>query len=273
MSKKIRGLYLFLLSLMLLVLMSTFAYARGKESKIYVTDDAGLLSSSEVASLREDLSVLSNKWGCDIVVVTTNSTYEKTITQYADDFYDYNIFEKDGVLLLIDMESRGWWISTTGSCIDAFTDAGIQWIGKDITKSLSKGDYYKAFKSYMKDCDKFLKQADKGKPYDVGHMPVTTQELVGTGVICSIIGLIISGITLLIFSAGNKSVKSVDNAASYVVDGSMILSHESDEFVNKVVSKDLIPRDDDSRSGGSGGGSTIHVGSSGTSHGGGGGHF
>lgn len=274
MSKKIRGLCLFLLSLMLLVSMSIFAYASGKESKIYVTDDANLLSSREVSTLREDLSVLSAKWGCDIVVVTTDSTEGKTITEYADDFYDYNIYEKDGVLLLIDMGSSGWWISTKGTCIQAFTDKGIEFIGKDIKGSLSKGKYYKAFRKYMKDCDMFLKQAEKGEPYDTGHMPVTTQMIVSTGVICSVIGLIMGGITILVLASGNKSVRSVKNAASYVVDGSMHLSNSNDVFINKVVSKTVIPRDTDSRSGGGGGGgSTIHMGSSGSSHGGGGGHF
>ena len=271
MNKGIRRIYVFLLSLMLFVTVSSTVFAGNKESKIYVTDDANLLSSKEVADLREDLSILSDKWGCDIVVVTTNSTYDKTITEYADDFYDYNIFEKDGVLLLIDMESRGWWISTTGTCIDAFTDAGIQWIGDDITKSLSKGNYNKAFRTYMKDCDMFLKQAEKGKPYDTGHMPVTKGMVAMAGLVSAGIGLVISAITLLVFSSGNKSVKSVKNAASYVVDGSLNLNLKNDEFINKTVTRTRIERDSGSRSGG--GGSSIHMGSSGTSHGGGGGHF
>ena len=273
MNKGIRKIYLFLLSIMLLVTVSGTVYAEVKESKIYVTDDAGLLTGSEVASLREDLSILSEKWGCDIVVVTTDSTGEKTITEYADDFYDYNIYEDDGVLLLIDMETRGWWISTTGTCIDAFTDKGIQWIGeKQIVPYLSDGEYYKAFKSYAKNCDKFLKQAEKGKPYDWNHMPVTNKEIAIAGLVSLVIGLVVSGITLLVLASGNKSVRSVKDAASYVIEGSMVVSNSNDVFINKTVTKVPIPRDTDSRSGG-GGGSTIHMGSSGTSHGGGGGHF
>lgn len=269
---KMKRLFLFFLTLMLLGTYTNKIYANRKESKIYVTDDAHLLSSKEVATLREDLSIVSEKWGCDIVVVTTDSTEGKTITQYADDFYDYNIYEKDGVLLLIDMETRGWWISTKGTCIDAFTDAGIDYIGeKQIVPCLKNGDYYKAFVKFKDNCDMFLKQAEKGKPYDTGHMPVTKGMIAMAGLVSLVTGLIIGAITLLVCASGNKSVRSVDNAASYVVDGSLNLNLKNDEFVNKTVTRTRIERDSGSRSGG--GGSSIHMGSSGTSHGGGGGHF
>lgn len=273
MNNKVKRLILMFLSLMLMAFQSIYLFAATGESKIYVTDDAGILTSKEVYDLREELSILSEKWDCDIVVVTVKDTGNKTITQYADDFFDYNIFSKDGVLLLVDMNTRDSWISTTGSCIDAFTDKGIEWISNDITPSLSKGNYYKAFNKYKKDCDMFLKQASKGKPYDAGHMPVTKQQIISTALGSGVFGLIVAGIAVFVLALNNKSVKSVRHAASYVVDGSMKITNSNDVFINKVVTKSLIPRDDDSRGGHGGGGSTIHMGSSGTSHGGGGGHF
>ena len=273
MNNKVKRLIFMFLSLMLIAFSSINSFADVGESKIYVTDDANLLTSKEVYDLREELSILSEKWGCDVVVVTTNSTDGKTNAQYADDFFDYNIFSNDGVLLLIDMSTRGWYISTRGTCIDAFTDKGIQWIGDDISPYLSKGDYYKAFNRYKKDCDMFLKQAEKGKPYDVGHMPITKKMIAVAALGSSVFGLIVAAISVFVVSLNNRSVRSVKNAASYVVDGSLKITNSNDVFINKVVTKSVIPRDDDSRGGGSGGGSTIHMGSSGTSHGGGGGHF
>ena len=103
-------------------------------------------------------------------------------------------------------------------------------------------------------------------------MPVTNKEIAIAGLVSLVIGLVVSGITLLVLASGNKSVRSVKDAASYVIEGSMVVSDSNDVFINKTVTKVPIPRDTDSRSGG-GGGSTIHMGSSGTSHGGGGGHF
>ena len=88
---------------------------------------------------------------------------------YADDYYDYNGYgagaDNDGILLLLSMEDRDWWISTTGYGIDAFTDYGIDVIGDEIVPDLSNGDYYSAFTEFIDLTDDFLAEAEKGNPY------------------------------------------------------------------------------------------------------------
>jgi uncharacterized membrane protein YgcG len=98
---------------------------------------------------------------------------------YADDFYDYNGYgfgaNNDGCLLLVSMEDRDWWISTTGYGITALTDAGIEYIGDEFVSYLSDAEYAKGFDMFADLVDKFVTQAKEGNPYDVGNMPRATK--------------------------------------------------------------------------------------------------
>jgi len=244
-----------------------------------VMDEAGLLSSGEAAQLREKLGVLSAQWGNDIVIVTVKSIGKKTPMEYADDYFDYNgygqdksgdITKGDGLLLLINMEERDWWISTKGYSIYAFTDAGIEFLGKRlIADGLSDGDYAKAFNGFADWCDKFFEQAETGKPYDVGSLPKTAGDyfwIVLFGFGGGLIG------AWIVTGSMKKKLKTVHKklaAADYVRPGSLNVVYANEQFLYKNVTR--VKRETDSSSGG--GGSSTHSSSSGSSHGGGGGKF
>ena len=74
-------------------------------------------------------------------------------------------------MLMVSMNERQWNMCTTGDAIDAFTDAGLDYIGETFITYLSDEKYNKAFTTFARLSDKFLNQAEKGKPYDSGHMP------------------------------------------------------------------------------------------------------
>ena len=135
----------FFLIIFLCFTVSAAAYAQ-EESNIdsgnglRLADMADLLQESEEKALLALLDEMSERQQLDIVVVTANTLNGKTPMEYADDFYDYNDYgfgaQKDGVLLLVSMEDRDWWISTTGYGITAFTDAGITYIGEQFLPAL-----------------------------------------------------------------------------------------------------------------------------------------
>ena len=56
---------------------------------------------------------------------------------YADDFYDYNGYKDDGVLLFISMSTSEMYISTKGRGTDYITDYGIDYIFGQISDDLS----------------------------------------------------------------------------------------------------------------------------------------
>jgi uncharacterized protein len=241
-----------------------------------VEDGADLLTDEEEQTLIEKLDSISVNQLLDVVVVTTNTTNGKSPMEYADDFFDYNGYgmgeERDGVLLMIDMGQRDYWISTSGYGIEAFTDAGISYIGEQIVGPLGNGDYVEAFELFADLCDDFVTQAKKGNPYDVSHMPKAPFNKGLCFWISLFIGFVLSAIVNMILQAQLKTVARQNSAANYAKAGSLVVTHSYEGMRDRRVIHELIKSDsDDSRSGG--GGSSTHISSSGRSHGGGGGKF
>lgn len=241
-----------------------------------IVDNAGVLSSSEITALTEKAQEISRTYACDTAVVFVRglSGYSSIMT-YTDDFFDYNGYgfngTRDGVMLLVDVKGREYWISTSGFGIDAFTDAGQLYLKDQFVSYLSQGDWGGAADTFLSGCDRFLRQARSGNPYDVGNMPRKNFNLafllgdVGLGVL-------LGGLPLHKSKKEMKNVKEQRDAEEYIYGKAPVLTQRDDRLIGRHVTRTPIPRDTGHSSGG-GGGSTIHVGSSGNTHGGSGGHF
>lgn len=258
---------LFITLLLFISCNKIYADVPSVSNDIHVTDLAGLLTSEEVNTLENELRNLSNKYGMDILIHTTNTTNGLDTRDYADDFYDYNNYADDGVVLVIDMENYNMYISTKGKGIDYFTDYGIDYIFNNIENSLSNGEYYNAFKRYISDSDYLISEGISGNIIDIDNKP--QRFGLGNISISAIIAAISSGISSLVFKGQLKSVSKQKLAQNYVVDNSFVLTGMSDMLVNKNVTRHLRSRSSsNSSSGHSGGGSSVHTSSSGSTHGG-----
>ena len=237
-----------------------------------VVDMADLLDNSEEAALLSMLDEISNRQELDVVVVTVNTLDGKTPMDYADDFYDYNGYgfgeNRDGVLLLVCMEDRDWWISTSGYGITVFTDAGIEYISEKFLPDLSDGNYADAFTTYAELCDEFITQARTGEPYDTNNLPKEPFNVFSSLLISLAVGILVSLIVTGKMKGKLKTVRMQPAAEEYVRKGSMLVTESSDLFLYSHVDRRAKSKDDDS-----GGGSSTHTSSSGSSHGGGGGKF
>ena len=237
-----------------------------------LVDAADLLSDSEESTLLAKLNEISERQQADIVVVTVDTLDGKTPMEYADDFYDYNGYgfgaDKDGVLLLVSMEDRDWWMSTTGYGITAITDAGIEYISDKFLSDLSDGDYAEAFTTYAGLCDDFFTQAKDGAPYDVGNLPKEPFKPVKSLLIALSIGFVIALIVTGVMKGKLKTVRFRSSADSYIKTNSMHVTQSRDLFLYTQVHRRERPKETSSS-----GGSGTHTSSSGTTHGGGGGKF
>lgn len=249
-------------------------------STLHFVNDADLLDDYKADELNSYLVDKSNSLGFDIVVVTVDSIGNATPQDYADDYYDYNGYgfgeNKDGCLLLVSMEQRDWHITTTGYGIVAITDFGLDYLSDQFLPYLSDGEYYDSFISFADTVEYLVEQADNGTPYDVDtvdDLPHFSGEIddgwfnddaLGYG---CLVGLITAIIVVVVLKGKLKTVASKSNANDYLVANSFVLTHESDRFVGKTLTKTPIPKQSSS------GGSSTHSGSSGTSHGGSGGKF
>lgn len=241
----------FILCLLLLLALPMAASAANP----YVVDDAGLLTSAEIAQLEERSAQFYIDTGMELVIVTAESLDGKTAMAYADEYFDAN-YGENGILLLIAMQEREWHISTTGTAIEAFNEVDLMGMEDGIMKYLPDGKYFKTF-------DRFLSDAE----YYWNNEEVTDFE--ASLVIGLPVGLVIALITILIMRGTMNTKNAQRAAAEYQVDGSFNLRKHQDLFLYSRVTKTAKPKDTSNSSSGS----SVHTSSSGRSHGGRGGKF
>ena len=241
-----------------------------------IVDRAGVLSESERTALMNSAEAVSSQYACDVAVVFIRGLGgSSSIMDYTDDFFDYNGYGygagKDGVMLLVDVQGREYWISTSGFGIDAFTDAGQLYLKDLFVKYLSSGDWAGAAEAFISGSGRFLKQARNGQPYDIGNMPKNTFNPIALlGDLAA--GLLLGGLPLMRAKKEMETVELKRDAGDYIRGKAPVLTRRDDIFLGSDVTRVPIPRESDFNHS-SGGGSSVHTGSSGNTHGGSGGHF
>ena len=252
-----------------------------------LNDEADILTSGEEANVLAKLQEVSDKYDFDVAVLTVNSTGGKNIQAFADDYWDYNGFGRgvshDGILLVLDMGERDWYLCTTGRGYDVFNDTDIQNMGKAFVNKLSDGDFEGAFLEYADQCDAYLEWAEAGFPDD-GDPAVQKRRIITPGKIF----VWIAGSLGLGAITGTRAKKSAErelrtvhrksDARNYQTQAGVQMTNSNDLFLYSNTVVTVLPPPDTNRSdnshhsSGHTGGS-IHMGSSGTFHGGGGGKF
>ena len=259
---------LFLMFIAFVCILSSFNAFADEEQEYYrLNDTAELMSEADKEQIMAKLDEISEKHGMDIAVLTVEDVEEGlTPEQDATEWYEYLNYSTDGVMLYVSAGSRDWYMVTSGFCITAITDAGIEYISEKFLTYLSQDDYTSAFDSFISYTDQFIEQAKTGKPYDVGHMPKEPYSLGMSLVISLAIGFIVSLIITGSWKSKLKSVAQVKSAANYIKPDSLNITASRDFFLYRHVDRRAKEKDSD-------GGSTTHKSSSGRTYGGGGGKF
>ena len=230
--------------------------------KIY--DFADLYTDSEEVSLYNEVSNYIMSYDMDLVIVTINSNNKSSPQEYADDFYDYNDFgissNRDGVLFLIDMQTREIYMSTTGSAIRMYNDYRINEALDKVYQYMSNGNYYEGTSNYI---DVISDYAREGYPSNNGSSGMEGPPPIVIAIIAS---LIITIVIMIILVSKNKLVRKATTAEEYLNKESVDIKKTGEILVSSHTSKHKIEHDN-------GGGSSTHIGSSGGSHGGGGHRF
>ena len=278
-SNRLHSLFAALAALILAAALAVPAFAvEGGFADLYyrMNDSAEVLTEDEDNELEASLEELSVRQSFDVVIVTIDSLESEGCTsmeEYADDLYDYCQFgygeNRDGVLLLVSIGDRKWHISTCGYGITAFTDAGIQYLGEQMTPFMADGDYAGAFRTFVQWSDTYIDAARAGHPYDVNNLPREPLSLMYLFLALGI-GLALAWVVVHVMKSQLRSVAFQENAASYVREGSMKLTNQRDLFLYRDVHRTERPKESSSSDSG---GSSTHTSSSGTTHGGGGGSF
>lgn len=277
MSARVRPAYRQRHLLYLLLLVVVFVSASGFVTGQKVYDQANLLTDAQRAELQSECLRVARSLSVDVVLLTVADAGGRSAMEVADDFYDDHAFGYDaphgtGILLLIDMDNRMAWISTSGDAIYYFTDARIERVLDRVFAFLPDGDYYQSFQAFLGEVEYYmgLPPADSGDPtgdplYPGGPgaaipAPWWTRWIFQGGV--AILAGILTVVALIARAGG---VMTADNR-TYMT--GVRVNASTDTFLRRTVSVRKIPRN--TNTGGGGGGSSVHTSGGGHSHGGGG---
>lgn len=274
-----------------LLLTLTLTVPASADTLPRVVDEADLLTENERSALEEKAVSLWDSCHLDVVIVTVDSTYGESVQTYADDYYDEHVYgygsDYSGILLLLCMDTREWYISTCGEAIYIFTDYGLDRMGEEMLPYLADGYYFDAFDRWLDMIPEYCDAFSQGSPIDgyvapdeyepiggdeiVHYLPDKQPNYVGRFLIALLIGILAAAVVVLVMRSKMNTAKYQKYAVDYIKTGTYQLNVQRDMFLYRRVTK--TPRQQNTGSGGRGGGSSVHRSSGGRSHGGRGGRF
>lgn len=219
------------------------------EHSFRLVDNGGLLTADEEVEIAALLDEVSAKHEMDVVIVTESTLGGKGMMAFADDYYDYNGYADDGLLLLYCPNEGARYISTKGKAIDWFGGDNFDELAEKIKPYFERGDISGAFTAFAQKCDDIV-DSKTGFPWMLVVLAVIA------GALLSLL------IPMNILKGELKSVRSKAAASDYVRSGSMNLTEDRDIFLYHTVTRTAKPKNNSSGSG-------THTSSSGSSHGGG----
>lgn len=279
MSKKFPILFICVILLPILVLSVS------GQTISYVSDNAGLLLPEEITALEEKAAELASRYNIDPVILTVDSLGGESPQIYADDYYDHSGYREDGVLFLLAMAEREWYISTSGTVIYALTDYGIQQLGETVVPCLAEEYWFTGFYSFLDSLPYYLDAYQSGAPID-GYADDSSdyyhgdreeilyyEEESSPNFFYSLFaGLAAAGISIGVMRSSMNTKRAQRNAGAYMEEGSWNLYQHRDLFLYSNVTKTRRQEDNPSETR-KGGSSSVHRSSAGRRHGGGGGKF
>lgn len=199
------------------------------DEKIY--DFADLFTNDGEKELYNSIQNFIEKNNIDMAIVTIDYNNKNTSKDYSDDFIRYNDFGKgnsfDGIVFLIDMETRNMAISTYGNVIDTY-EPYIDKIFDDCSSYIANEDYYKCANAFINSSQKVIDNS-KIKGWIIGFS-------ISIGV-----SLLIPTIFCLVNKAKHKNVKLATHADTYLDKSSVNITHSNDIFIRSHTSRIAKP--------------------------------
>ena len=249
----------FLLAFLLLLALTPAALADGAQLS-YITDDAGVLTASETASLEKAAQHIAQRYGVGIYLVTVNDacridsrgTYEAAYTYYHRNSLGAGA-ERNGAILLLSMNDRAFAHFYYGKKSEyAFNSYAKEQIEDTFLDNFRENDWYGGFSDYLSACGEYLALAAEGHPVRRSPVPAI--------VISCAAGILIAFLVCSILKRKMKSVYVQARADGYV-SGGLRLSRQTDRFTHRTETRRHI---EPPKPSGGGGGSIGHTGGGGS---------
>lgn len=255
--------------------MGNFVEIYRDEPYAAVVDDADLFTEKEESYIGQYALQFADETGMHIVIATTDDVgsdkSDNGVMNYADDMYDEICgINTDGVLFLINCDTKYDWISTSGKAINYYSDRRIDNIFDEIYDDLVDEDFYDAAVGFIDECGDYYRSGKANNQIGfLGFLEFNFiaffEMLFSFGIFAIVAGTIIYAVN------SSKYGMSRAETSKYVVRDSLYLEKNVNTSLGVTVNKIYSPRSSSSGGGGrSGGRSSTHRSRSGGRHGGGG---
>ena len=209
--------------------------------KIY--DFGNLLTDSEEDKLYTQIKKFIDGASLDFAIVTISDNVKNSSKDYAHDFYDYNMFDNDGILFLIDMDNRSIYMSTNGTAVSLFPDSRMEPILENVYGKVSQKKYYDACLSFTTSISEFIELGDSDYNEDVvinDDGTITKNLHLLEVFLFALIGTIIIIVILIMM---NRMVSKATLAKEFLNKETMKINDISEVFLGSHTSKTLIADD------------------------------
>lgn len=208
----------------------------GGIAALHDLDDS--LTKSEESLLFSLLCGTVDRVGFSVCIVYSSDVgspkTDAQVTDYAD-LYCEALCGKDtdAILLLVNNDTKLDWISTSGRCIELFTDARIERVFDDFYDQLTQENYYKAGAQFCSSVSY----------YGTGHEDPAFSGMFSIqldpsffSVIFVFIGIVVVAVLLFVESVKKSySVQARKGAGQYLLKDSVCFERETDTFIRTYV--------------------------------------
>lgn len=244
-----------------------FAQGMHKISTTYIRDHYQLLSSDDLQSFETQAAQLSNTYQCNVYLTIVDTldgyTGSSAARKYAEDYWNtYDLgrgSEKDGIMLLIAVDSRDYVTITHGQGetggTTLFTDYRIEQIEDAVVDELKDDNWTDACAVYLDKVSETMSfDRENGESWDSDNDPESAQSAFIFKLIATIvIPLLIAGGACAMWASQMKTARLKKEARDYLDESSFALTHKEDRYLTTTRTAVKIEEDRDS----GGGGSTI----------------
>ena len=231
-----------------------------------IYDDAGLLSTSELAELEELCITNGEDAQIGIFILTHNDAAAVDGEVYIEDFYDSFLYDQfpDSAILLVDMANREVVFEGYGSAETYLHSKRGDVIIEKIKPYLSDGDYVSAFKVYIEKANAYMK--DTSAPnYSRDYTPApengseasseqSSAASVLTNIWFQLVAAIVIGAVTVIIMAYNSGGKMTTGGNTYLDQSRSGLIGRRDDYIRTTVTRVRKPQNNNNSGGGFHGG-------------------
>lgn|GEM_PF-2544755 len=200
-----------------------------ERQKPLLVDEGDILTDDEEATLLTELERVSSEQKCDIAVIIPRSLGYKSSDAFTEDYYDENGYgqntTKDGIMLMVCMEERDYYLDAAGAAQDWFSYSTRLQMEDHFLNDLSNGNYLSAFLTFVSDCEEVLKITDRRETLylsDLGgflnaeQQRVLTRELESHSHVGSLCDIVVLTVNDLAGQTAKEYVESVYSSGAYL---------------------------------------------------------